>query len=221
MAASVQTQPQLICSGCQAAIDLGGRRVGDSMSCPRCSSLQVITRSKTRGDVPTVITGGGLDPHERREVDEALRRIKLRRVGHATRHLKLFPSWAIFLAGVQFYLSGILAGQNLIVQGSERAGRRLQILGVVSYLLLGAAMLAGAFLLGDRIPPAAGLGVLLAVPLAFAAYFTSAQHAPCAAAREAGAGDAPVFLPLLLGLILAIAQAFAVWFLKLRLDGPF
>ena len=56
------------------------------------------------------------------------------------------------------------------------------------------------------------------IPLGFAFHYTNMQAAASAAAREAGADNAPVVLPLLLGLILAIAQAFAVWFLELQLN---
>jgi hypothetical protein len=188
------TAPVLVCS-CGREIELVGQKIGDSLTCPACKTLCVVIRSKTKGEILAAVRSGSLNAGERREVSETLRRIKLRRVGQATRHVKLYPSWAVFLSGAQFYLSAILAGQNLINQGNPARGKRLQIIGVVSYLLLG--------------------------PLLFGLYFTWVQHASCNAARDAGAQTAPVALPLLFGLILAIAQAFAVWFLKLQIDGPF
>jgi hypothetical protein len=211
--------PSLEC-GCGRVIELGARKIGDSVTCPGCSKLCVVIRSRTKGEIPTAIRSGGLTSGEKREVSETLRRIKLRRVGHATRHVKLYPSWAVFLSGVQFYLSAILAGQNLINQGDPKRGKRLQLIGVVSYVVLGALLMVAGFMV-ESVPPALKAVVALSVPLFFGLYFTWSQHASCAAARDAGAGTAPVGLPLLVGLILAIAQAFAVWFLKLQIDGPF
>jgi hypothetical protein len=162
----------------------------------------------------------GLSKAERAEVDETLRRIKLRRVGHATRHVELYPSWLIFLAGVQLYLTALLAGQNLIALGEAERGKRLQIVGVLLYLVLGGALLA--FALGvQAVPGPLKAAIALAIPLGFAAYYTKVQHAASVAAREAGAQGAPILLPALFGMILAIAQAFAVWFLQLQLAGGF
>lgn len=92
--------------------------------------------------------------------------------------------------------------------------------------MVGYAVAAAVFLgvvvtgVSHSIPAWVGGGAALGIPLAFAIMFTRAQHAPCAAAREAGAQPASVVLPLLVGLILAIAQAFALWFLTLQLSGP-
>jgi hypothetical protein len=180
----------------------------------------VVIRSKTTGEIPAAVRNAGLSASERKDVAEALKRIKLRRVGQATRHVQLYPSWAVFASGVQFYLSAILAGQNLIRQGETARGRRVQAVGIVSYLVVGALLVAGAFFL-EAAPLALKAGVAILIPLGFASYFTSVQHATCAAARDAGAGTAPVMLPLLFGTILAIAQAFAIWFLKIQIDGPF
>ncbi len=223
-ATPTELSPRVTCPSCERATelkgDLAGKRIGDSIRCAGCQSLVVLTRSRVRGDLPPPVQAGVLTRDEQREVAEALRRIKLRRVGNATRHVRLYPSWAVFLAGVQFYLSGILAGQNVTALGDPARGRRLQVLGILGYLAVGASFLGLALLAGDAIPRPVALGALLAVPLAFAAYFTRAQHASGVAAREAGARPAPVLLPLLVGLILAIAQAFAVWFLLLQLRGP-
>ncbi len=210
----------LECHCCGADIPLSGKRIGDSTTCPSCQKLCVVVRSKTKGEVPPAARAGGLVPEERRGVEEALHRIKLRRVGQAARHVDFYPSWAVFAAGLQFYLSAILAGQNLIAQGEEARGKFLRVLGIVSYLAVGALMVALLFV-PNPIPTWVKASLALVIPLAFGTYFTAAQHRACAAAREAGAGSAPVLLPLLLGLILAIAQAFVVWFVKIRLDGPF
>jgi len=213
--------PHMACPACQHRVDLTGRRVGQSTRCGACQAFVVVTRSKVRGELPAAVAAGELTPEEQREVGEVLERIKLRRIGSATRHAELYPSWVVFVAGVQFYLSGILAGANLAALGDVAGGKRLQLQGVVAYLAA-AGLLLGATLsgLGAALPAGVGLGLVLAVPLAFAAHFTRAQHAAASAAREAGAQPAPVVLPLLVGLILAIAQAFALWFLTLRLEGP-
>ena len=208
--------PRLNCP-CGAATPVVGKRVGDSVTCSGCGKLRVIIRSKVTGDLPAAVEAGALSTHERDEVAETLRRIKLRRVGRATQHVDLYPNWAVFVAGVQFYLSGFLAGQNLIALGQEERGKRVQVTSVILYLLLGGGMLALHYGTQDLFPRAALLPALL-IPLGFASYYVSIQAAPAAAAREAGAGNASVVLPLLLGLILAIAQAFAVWFLELQLN---
>ena len=94
----------------------------------------------------------------------------------------------------------------------------MQVLAVLAYLVLVGVLVPLGFALDDQLPLVAVAGVVL---LAFGIHYTRAQHVACAAARQAGAQNAPVLLPLLLGLILLIAQAFAVWFLKLQLEGPF
>jgi hypothetical protein len=208
--------PRLNCS-CGKATDISGRRVGDSLACSGCGQLRVIIRSKVTGDLPAAVEAGALTAVERDEVEATLRRIKLRRVGRATQHVDLYPNWAVFVAGVQFYLSGFLAGQNLIALGQEARGKRVQVTSVILYLVLGAGLLALHYGAGAWLPRVALLPALL-IPLGFASYYVSIQAAPSAAAREAGAGNASVVLPLLLGLILAIAQAFAVWFLELQLN---
>jgi hypothetical protein len=209
----------LECHGCKAEVPLNGKRIGDSVTCPACKTLCVVIRSRTKGEVAPAKLAGGLAPTERREVAEALHRIKLRRIGQAARHVELYPSWAVFAAGLQFYLSAILAGQNLILQGEEKRGRFLRTLGVVSYVIVGAFMVA-LLLVDNPVPMKVKAALALVIPLSFGTYFTYVQHKACAAAREAGAGNAPVLLPLLVGLILAIAQAFAVWFVQIRLQGP-
>lgn len=215
-ATQVTNAPRLNCD-CGAATPVAGKRVGDSITCSGCRELRVIIRSKVAGDMPAAVEAGALSADERGEVAETLRRIKLRRVGRATQHVDLYPNWAVFVAGVQFYLSGFLAGQNLIALGQEERGKRLQVVSVVLYLLLGGGLLALYYGTQELFPPAALLPALL-IPLGFASYYTSIQAAPAGAAREAGAGNASVVLPLLLGMILLIAQAFAVWFLHLQMN---
>lgn len=217
MAVASGAPPRLTCA-CGAAIEIPGKRIGDSVRCGGCGKLRVVIRSLTGGEVPPAVQAGSMDEEERREVADALKRIKLRRAGRANRHVALYPSWAVFLAGVQFYLAGIMAGQNLAAVGQEARGKRLMVLGIVSYVVLGAGLLALAFLAGQALPRAVLLPLLLGIPLVHAVWFTVAQHAPTQAAREAGATSSSVVIPLLIGLILAIAQAFAVWFLKLRFD---
>lgn len=207
--------PQIQCQSCGAPIDLQGLRVGDSTRCQACNHFEVITRTKVSqgaGALPPA-RRAGLSAEEREQVSETLERIKLRRVGHAARHVELYPSWSIMLSAGQFWLSSLLAGENLRAMGEEKRGRRLQILGVLAYLVLGAVYIGLGLSLGASIPAAAGVAALVAPPIAFAAWSYWLQHAACSAARDAGAKDAGVLLPLLLGLILAIAQAFAVWFL--------
>jgi hypothetical protein len=64
------------------------------------------------------------------------------------------------------------------------------------------------------------LGLLAAIPLVFASWFTALQHGPSSVAREHGAKNASLALPLLVGIILSVAQAFAVYFLMRAVLGP-
>lgn len=217
MAAPTTVTPKLACA-CGAAIDLSGRRVGDSVRCPGCQALRVVIRSRITGEVPPAARTGGLNAEERNEVAQALKRIKVRRAGEARGHVELYPSWAVFVAGVQFYLSAILAGQNLATLGEPRRGRQLQVIGVVAYLVTGAALLAAYLKL--NLPPPVLYGLLAGIPLVFATWFTAAQHGPSTIAREHGARSASLALPLLVGTILAIAQAFTVYFLLRAVYGP-
>ncbi len=213
--------PRTTCGTCKAEIDLAGRRVGDGLACPSCKAWVVVLRSRVVGDVPPAMEMGGLGPADQREVADALKRIKRRRVGANHAHVELYPSWAVFVAGVQFYLAAILAGQNLIALGEQRRGRTIQLVGVISYLFVGGGLLAATMLFGDKIPPALLGVVAAAIPLGFAVWFTSAQHSLANSAREHGARNASLLLPALVGVMLAIAQAFAVYFLRLRFLGPY
>ncbi|MEZ6183776.1 MAG: hypothetical protein R3F62_02065 [Planctomycetota bacterium] len=185
------TQPTITCDACQAAVPIGSKRVGDSLSCSGCKALIVITRSRVKGELPVARRTAGLDGQERQSVVDTLRRIQLRRLGRSTQHVSLYPNWAVFVAGVQFYLAGILAGENLRALGLEREGRRLRTLGVVSYVVLAALVLAELIWLGDTIPRWVNLVVLGGIPLLMALYFTNAQARPTEAAREAGASPPP------------------------------
>lgn len=217
MAETKDVSPRLACA-CGAAIEIPSARVGDSVKCPGCQAVRVVIRSRVTGEVPPAAQTGGLNAEERDEVAQALKRIKLRRVGAASGHVELYPSWLVFVTGVQFYLSAFLAGQNLIALGEGRRGRTLQVIGVVSYLLIGAALLVAYVKLG--LPQSILLGLAAVIPLLFAIWFTSSQHASASVAREHGARNAPILLPLFVGVILAIAQAFTVYFLLRAIYGP-
>lgn len=210
MASTSVSPPRLACA-CGQAIDIPGVRVGESVTCPKCQAVRVVIRSRVTGDVPPAARTGGLSADERAEVKDALKRIKLRRAGAAAGHVELYPSWAVFVAGVQFYLSAILAGQNLVALGEARRGRQLQAIGIISYVACAAALLVAHFKL--NLPRPFMLGLLGVIPLLFAAWFTSAQHEQANVAREHGARSASLLLPGLVGVILAVAQAFALNFL--------
>ncbi|MCO5165478.1 MAG: hypothetical protein M9894_03800 [Planctomycetes bacterium] len=215
--ATTTVSPSMACP-CGATIDLTDRRVGDSVRCGGCQRLSVVLRSRVKGDVPPAARTGGLTADERQEVAQALKRIKVRRAGAARGQVELYPSWAVFVAGVQFYLAAILAGQNLQALGEPQRGRRLQVMGVVAYLLSGGALLFAYLRL--QLPPPVLYGLLAGVPLLFAIWFTAAQHGPATVAREHGARSAGLALPLLVGIILAVAQAFTVYFLMRAVYGP-
>lgn len=218
---SVTADPTLDCTSCKTAIPLDGKRVGDSTHCPKCGQFEVITRTKVTGELATARQRSSLSAAERAQLDETLRRIKLRRRGRASRHVDLFPSWAIFLAAGQFWLSALLAGRNLEAMGDRARGRRLQWTGAALYVGFVVAFLGIWFQFGASIHPAVGLTALVAVAAGFTLSCYLTQHAACSAAREAGAGRAPVLLPLLVGLMLAIAQGFGVWFLRHTLARGF
>ena len=213
--------PTLPCGGCQATLELRGKRIGDSVTCG-CGRVEVITRLKVpTGDLPPAKLSGGLSAQERGEVDEALRRIKLRRVGQAARNVELYPTWAMVLAIGQLWLAGILAGHNLKATGQAERGTRIQITGFVVYVLLNASFLGALLFFREQISPVWGAPLLVSVPLVCGGYFLVAQGSGARAAREAGARQASVWLPFLLGTIIAIAQAFLARFLALRFDAGF
>jgi hypothetical protein len=217
--AATASGPRLTCRGCKGTIDIPGRRVGDAVDCPSCGIRNVILRSKTMGEVPPAIEQGGLSHDDRLEVQAALKRILTRRHGEAHGHVELYPNWAVFVAGVQFYLSAVMAGQNLIALGEERRGRKVQVVGVLAYVVAVSGVVALRVLLRDRLPDAVYQGLLAGIPLVAATWLTWTQAGPANAAREHGARNAPLLLPLLVGLMLAIAQGFALYFLFLRIYG--
>lgn len=215
--AATSVTPQLSCK-CGAKIEIQGVRVGDSVPCPGCKALQVVLRSRVVGDVPPAAQTGGLTVAERQEVAQALKRIKVRRAGAARGHVELYPSWAVFVAGVQFYMAALLAGQNLALLGETRRGKQVKVIGVVAYLAMGAGLLFAFLKL--HVPQPVLLGVMAGVPLLFACWFTAMQHGPASVAREHGAKNASLALPLMVGIILSVAQAFAVYFLMRAVLGP-
>ncbi|MBL4845670.1 MAG: hypothetical protein JKY65_09100 [Planctomycetes bacterium] len=213
--------PTLTCGGCKTPLSLSGKRVGDSVNCG-CGRLEVITRLKIKeGSLPPAKIMGQLEPQEQKEVDETLRRIKMRRVGHASRNVEIYPTWAIVLSIGQFWLAGIMAAHNLKVTGQRERGRRLELIGGGLYVLLNLAILICGMLFWQDLSPLLVGPVLVAIPLAFGAYALSAQSQTARAAREAGAGQAGVLVPFLFGVIVAIAQAFVAMFLTSSLETGF
>src|SRR5437660_1676165 len=126
--------PVLKCE-CGAAIEIPGHRIGDSVPCPSCRKLRVVLRSRVTGEVLPAAGAPGQISDRLPEVQESLERIRLRRAGHAARDVTLFPLGAVFGIGAfGYYLSAILQGQNLVALGYPREGRRLQALGVATYV---------------------------------------------------------------------------------------
>lgn len=217
------TPPRLECGACQASLPLGGKRVGDSVQCG-CGRLEVITRLKIKeGNLPPAKIMGRMEPKERQEVDEALQRIKMRRVGHAARNVEVYPTWAMVLAIGQFWLCGILAGHNLKVTGQPKRGRRIAIMGAVLYAALNLLILGLGIVFEAQLSATwtAWIALLIPVPILFGVYAVAAQNKPARAAREAGARLASVWIPFLLGVIVAIAQAFVALFLTSSLKSGF
>ena len=221
MSAPTATLPPLLeCGACKSRLPVTGKRVGDSVQCG-CGRLEVITRLKIKeGNLPPAKIMGRMAPKERKEVDGALQRIKMRRVGHAARNVEVYPTWALVLSIGQFWLTGILAGHNLKVTGQPERGRRVAVAGGVLYVLLNVALLGLGLAFWNRLSPV-WLAPLVGVPIAFGVYAVSAQNKSAHAAREAGAQTAGPWVPFLLGVIVAIAQAFAALFLTSGLDAGF
>lgn len=221
MSAPPATVPPLLeCGACQTRLPVEGKRVGDSVQCG-CGRLEVITRLKIKeGSLPPAKIMGRLEPKERKEVDQALQRIKMRRVGHAARNVEVYPTWALVLSIGQFWLTGVLASHNLGVTGQPQRGRRIAIAGGVLYVLLNMALLALGVAFWTRLSPI-WLAPLVAVPVGFGVYAVGAQAKSARAARDAGAKSASPWVPFLLGVIVAIAQAFAALFLTSGLSTGF
>jgi hypothetical protein len=206
--------PVLKCE-CGSTIEIAGRRIGDSVECPSCKKLKVVLRSKVTGDVLPAFGAPGTISDRLPEVQESLQRIRLRRAGHAARDVALFPPGAVFGAGAfGFYLAAILQGQNLAALGFPQEGRRLQVLGVASYLVLGACLLAASVRLVPALPGGSQLllGIGLALLVLGAITCTAIGHGRVRAAFEAGAQPASVMLPALFGFLLAVAQLFVFKF---------
>ena len=228
-----KTQTPVLDCACGAPIELEGKRIGDGVRCPQCWKLRVVLRSKEPGYVPPA-TGAPSQARERQaEVQASLDRIRIRRAGRAARDVALYPTWAILLGGwlLGVFTGGYLASQNMVAVGKLVAARARR-----TVLLLALAH-AGLFLLvlgwragtldAFQIPPDSDhplaraafrvvaivyvAGVGLALPLALAL-----GGAPVVReARAAGARVASPLVPLLVGFLLLIAQAFAVQFVAL------
>ncbi|MBI3723202.1 hypothetical protein HY251_04500 [bacterium] len=204
--------PELRCA-CGSSIEIPGRRIGDTVSCRACGKDSVVLRSKVQGDVPPAANAPGAVSDRLPEVQESLKRIRLRQTGHAARDVSLYPTWALVAAGAfGFYLSAVLAGQNLAALGQPERARRVQVLGVGSYLALGALVLGAYAKLGHRLPltPAARVWAVLAVAVAGTLLAALRGREAAAAAFDAGARHASVLVPALLGFVLLVAQFF-VW----------
>ena len=206
--------PVLTCE-CGQKNEIPGRRIGDTITCSGCQKPRVVLRSKVEGDV---LAGAGA-PHisdRLPEVQESLQRIRLRRAGNAARDVALFPLMAVFAVGAfGFYLSAILQGQNLIALGSPAEGRRLQVLGVTSYVALGGLLLLVALRFPGAVP--GGTSTLLAVGLGSALVgvvsSTLAGQRRVRAAFDAGAKPASPLFVGTVGFLLAVAQLFLFKFI--------
>jgi len=200
---------------CGAVVEIPGRRIGDSVECPACRKGQVILRSKVLGgEVPPADGAPGQISDRLPEVQESLERIRLRRASHAARGVTLYPPAAVFGAGVLFgfYLSAILAGQNLAALGQPARGRRLQAIGVVLY----AVMIGALVYLVGRVEegPVVNIAGKLGLPVHFilSGVFARFGRRDALAALEAGAKPVAPILPSIIGLLLAVAQFFAIFF---------
>src|SRR5579871_3629810 len=160
--------PELVCE-CGRSIEIAGRRIGDSVVCPSCGKERVVLRSKVKGEVLPAQGAPGAISDRLPQVQESLKRIRLRQAGHAAKGVSLYSMRTLILSGVfGFYLTAVLAGQNLIALGQPERGRRLQVLGVGSYLALGIAVLVAYARFWHSLPgaPAARAWILLAIAVA-------------------------------------------------------
>ncbi len=207
--------PTLKCS-CGHSVEIPGRRVGDSVECSACRKSQVILRSRVQGEVPPADGAPGHVSDRLHEVTESLERIRLRKAGHAARGVALYPIWAVFSLGVfGFYLPAVLAGQNLIALGFPERGRRLQALGIGLYALVIGAILIAFGRFHDELASHWAWKFVSLAPLAGTVPFVLAGRREIGAAFEAGAKAASPLVPAVLGLLLGIAQFFAVRFVDL------
>jgi hypothetical protein len=205
--------PELKCE-CGVVIQIAGRRIGDSVSCPSCKKLRVVLRSKVTGDVLPAAGAPGISDRLP-EVQESLERIRLRKAGHAARDVQLYAPPAVFGVGAfGFWLTAVLQGQNLIALGYERQGRRLQVTAVTVYVALVLVFLWLIFRngLGGTLGNAYLLGSILGGLAVAAAGCTFYGLKSVRAAFDAGARPASPLVPSLLGFLLAVAQLFAFKF---------
>lgn len=207
--------PVLKCA-CGVLVEIPGRRIGDSVECPSCRKKQVVLRSKVEGDVPPADGAPGQVSDRLPEVQESLERIRLRRAGHAARGVALYPLWAVFGLGVfGFYLPAVLHGQNLIALGFPERGRRMQALGIGIYAAVMAAILLAFGRWHDDLATQWAWKFVTLAPLLGTVPFVLVGRQETQAAFEAGAKPASPLVPAVLGLLLAVAQFFAVRFVDL------
>lgn len=219
-------EPVLKCD-CGTAIPISGRKIGDSVPCPSCRALRVVLRSKVDGEVPAAGATPRAISDRLPEVQESLKRIRMRQAGAASRGIALYPQWVVLVLGAfGFYLPAILAGQNLLALGLTERGRRLQVAGVVSYLVVGGSLLAAYARWGEVLAAPGSalllqleLGGLLLVPVIGALVFGLAGRREVGAAFEAGARPASALVPALVGFLLVVAQTFVVQFVDIWVRG--
>jgi hypothetical protein len=207
--------PVLKCA-CGSLVPIPGRRIGDTVECSVCRKPQVVLRSKVQGDVLPVDGAPGQVSDRLPEVQESLERIRLRRAGHAARGMALYPTWAIFALGVfGFYLPALLAGQNVIALGSGERGRRLQALGIALYAIVIGGILVAFGRWHDELASHWAWKFVTLLPLIGTIPFALTGREETQAAFDAGAKPASPVVPATLGLLLAVAQFFAVRFVDL------
>ncbi len=207
--------PTLKCA-CGASFDISGRRIGDTVECSSCRKSQVVLRSRATGEVPPADGAPGQVSDRLPEVQASLERIRMRRAGHAARGVALYPLWSVFALGVfGFYIPAFLAGQNLIALGFPERGRRTQVVGIALYaIVIGGILVAFGRWHDDLANHWAWKFVMLA-PLVGSIPFVLIGRGETAAAFEAGAKPASPVVPAVLGLLLGVAQFFAVRFVDL------
>lgn len=207
--------PSLKCA-CGVAFDIPGRRIGDTVECTGCRKSQVVLRSRVNGEVPPADGAPNQISDRLPEVQASLERIRLRRAGHAARGVALYPLWSVFALGVfGFYIPAFLAGANMIALGNGDRGRRTQAIGIGLYaIVIGAILIAFGRWHDDLASHWAWKFVTL-VPLVGSVPFVLMGRGVTQAAFEQGAKAASPLIPGILGLLLAVAQFFALRFVDL------
>src|SRR5581483_1178311 len=104
------------------------------------------------------------------------------------------------------------AGQNLIALGYRERGRRMQVVGVALYAIIIGAILVAFGRWHDDLASHWAWKFVTLVPLVGSIPFVLAGRSEIQAAFEAGAKPASPLVPATLGLLLAVAQFFAVRF---------